>query len=80
MGQAGEQFDAMFREAVKDIRNSIHESFFGRPEGAAELGAPGNPTPQLVTEGIKEAQPESFDTMLDNHAARSSEAEQEMER
>ena len=35
---------AMSREAVKDVRNTIHEVFFGQGEGRGEIGAPLNPT------------------------------------
>jgi len=43
------QIAAMLREAVKDIRNTIHQFFFGRPEGMQEAGAPMVPTQQIVT-------------------------------
>jgi hypothetical protein len=35
---------AMGREAIKDIRNTVHEIYFGRGEHAGEPGAPLNPT------------------------------------
>ena len=34
---------AIGREAVKDVRNTIHEVFFGRGERGAEPGTPLNP-------------------------------------
>lgn len=35
---------AMGREAIKDVRNTLHETYFGRGEHAGEPGAPLNPT------------------------------------
>src|SRR5207244_13285765 len=40
----GAEVKAMGREAIKDVRNSIHESFFGQREGFDEPGAPLNNT------------------------------------
>lgn len=34
---------AIAREALKDVRSTVHEVFFGRGENAGELGAPFNP-------------------------------------
>lgn len=39
----------MGREAIKDVRQTVHESYFGQPEHAPELGTPMNPTSQEVT-------------------------------
>lgn len=36
------QMEAAGREAVKDVRATVHEIYSGRPEHAAEVGAPGN--------------------------------------
>jgi hypothetical protein len=46
------QLAAMGREIVKDVRASVHESFFGRPEHAAEQGSPGNPTQYMVNKDL----------------------------
>jgi hypothetical protein len=46
------QLAAMGREMVKDVRASVHESFFGRPEHAPEGGAPGNPTQYMVNQDL----------------------------
>jgi hypothetical protein len=45
----GAELKAMAREAVKDIRGTIHQAMFGQPEHMSEPGTPLNPTPQLVT-------------------------------
>ncbi|MBX3451715.1 hypothetical protein SH668x_003715 [Planctomicrobium sp. SH668] len=46
------QLAAMGREMVKDVRSSVHESFFGRPEHAAEPGTPGNPTQYMINQDL----------------------------
>jgi hypothetical protein len=46
------QMEAMAREAVKDVRGTIHQAFFGQMEHAPEQGTPLNPTPQIVTEQL----------------------------
>lgn len=46
------QLAAMGREMVKDVRASVHESFFGRPEHAPEQGSPGNPTQYMVNQDL----------------------------
>lgn len=46
------QLAAMGREMVKDVRSTVHESFFGRPEHAAEPGSPGNPTQYMVNQDL----------------------------
>lgn len=43
------ELKAMGREAIKDVRAAVHESYFGRPEHAAEVGTPLNPTSYEVT-------------------------------
>jgi hypothetical protein len=45
----GAQFDAMFREGVKDIRQTVMETYSGKGEHAPEVGAPGNPTQAMMT-------------------------------
>jgi hypothetical protein len=57
---------AMFREAVKDIRQTFNEVMMGNHEHAPEMGAPMNPTPQMTTESIK-----GFDAEMAMYAARS---------
>lgn len=78
----GAELKAMAREAVKDIRGTVHQSFFSQPEHAAEMGTPLNPTPQLVTQDLGMAHG-SYDSMLDSYAAQgrvANERENEMER
>jgi hypothetical protein len=43
---------AMFREAIKDIRQTMNQVFFGQHEHAPEAGTPYNPTPQVVTQDM----------------------------
>jgi hypothetical protein len=43
------ELKAMTREAVKDVRATVHETYFGKSEHAPELGTPLNPTPQETT-------------------------------
>ena len=64
----GAELKAMAREAVKDIRGTVHQSFFGQPEHAAELGTPLNPTPQMTTQDLGTVHG-SYQAMLDSYAA-----------
>lgn len=64
----GAELKAMAREAVKDIRGTVHQSFFGQPEHAAELGTPLNPTPQMTTQDLGTIHG-SYQAMLDSYAA-----------
>ena len=45
--------DAMSREAIKDIRQTFNEAWSGKPEHAPEMGAPLNPTSQIVTADLQ---------------------------
>lgn len=69
----GAELKAMGREAIKDIRGTIHESFFGKPEHASELGTPLNPTPQMTTMDLGTVHG-SYQAQLDTYAARGQEA------
>jgi len=53
MGQLG----AMWREALKDVRNTMNEVFFGKSEHMGEMGTPLNPTPHMVTKELGKAGP-----------------------
>jgi hypothetical protein len=44
---------AMFREMVKDIRQTFNEVMFGQPEHAAEPGTPLNPTQIMTTDDLR---------------------------
>jgi hypothetical protein len=46
------------REAVKDVRGTMNEVFFGHGEHASEPGTPLNPTMQIITSEIRGTQPE----------------------
>jgi hypothetical protein len=76
----GAEVRAMAREAVKDIRGTIHETFFGKPEHAPEMGTPLNPTPQMTTQDLCTVHG-SYQAILDTYAQRGREAQDhEMER
>lgn len=67
---------AMAREAVKDVRSTISETFLGSPELGGEPGTPLNPTPQMVTQDLGTVYG-NYSQMLDSYAARAPEQEQE---
>lgn len=46
------EFAAIGREAVKDIRGTMMQVFFGQPEHQSEPGTPLNPTQIMVTREI----------------------------
>jgi hypothetical protein len=48
---AGE-LKSILREAIKDIRQTMNQVFFGQPEHAPEPGTPLNPTAQVVTQDM----------------------------
>ena len=66
----GAELKAMGREAIKDIRNTIHESFFGQREGLGEPGAPLNNTQAEISQdrGLVGG----YQAMLETYAARGS--------
>jgi hypothetical protein len=43
---------SLWREAVKDVRGTMNEVFFGQGEHASEPGTPLNPTMQMITSEI----------------------------
>ena len=49
------QFEAMFREGVKDIRQQTMEVFLNHREHSPEAGAPMNYTQHMVNEEIEQA-------------------------
>jgi hypothetical protein len=78
----GAELKAMAREAVKDVRSTVMETFLGSPEHGGEPGSPLNPTMQQVTQDLGNVYG-SYQEMLDGFAARGREAqdrENEMER
>jgi hypothetical protein len=74
----GAELKAMGREAIKDIRGTVHESFFGKPEHASELGTPLNPTPQMTTQDLGTVYG-SYESMLDAYASRGAEQQHQKE-
>jgi hypothetical protein len=72
------QFAAMGREAIKDVRGTMHETFFGQQEGHGELGTPLNPTPQMTTADL--GVHGSYESMLEGYAARGQEQQQTQEK
>jgi hypothetical protein len=69
----GAELRAMGREALKDVRGTIHESFFGKPEHASELGTPLSPTPQMTTQDLGTVHG-SYQDLLDAYAAKGQES------
>jgi hypothetical protein len=65
----GAELKAMGREAIKDVRNTIHEVFFGQREGIGEPGAPLNYTQAEIS---KDRGLVSYEAMLDGYASRGS--------
>lgn len=49
----GAEIKALTREAIKDVRGTLHQFFYGQPEHASEPGTPLNPTPQIITNELK---------------------------
>ena len=72
------ELKAMGREAIKDVRGTIHETFFGQPEHMSEMGTPLNPTPQMTTQDLGTVYG-SYESMLDAYAARGNEQQQHEE-
>src|SRR5436190_19515919 len=66
----GAELKAMGREAIKDVRNTIHESFFGQREGLGEPGAPLNNTQAEISQdrGLVGG----YQAMLETYASRGS--------
>lgn len=63
------ELKAMAREAVKDVRSTVNETFLGSPEFGGEPGTPMNPTPQMVTQDMGTVYG-NYNQMLDSYAAR----------
>ncbi len=66
----GAELKAMGREAIKDVRNTLHEAFFGQREGMGEPGAPLNYTQAEISQdrGLVGG----YQAMLDAYATRGS--------
>ncbi len=63
----GAELAAMGREAIKDVRATLMESYFGKPEHPSEPGTPLTPTMQEVSadRGLV-----GYQAMLDAYASR----------
>ena len=72
------ELKAVGREAIKDIRAALHETYFSKPEHASELGTPLNPTPQMTTQELGTVHG-SYESMLEAYAARTQEQQQTKE-
>jgi hypothetical protein len=66
----GAELRAMGREAVKDIRGTMMETFFGSQEMTTEPGVPLSPTPQMVTSDLGTLG--GYQATLDTYASRGS--------
>lgn len=75
------EIKAMGREGLKDIRATLHETYFGQPEHMSEPGSPLNPTAQMITQDLGTVYG-SYQQELDSYAARAPhiEPQQEQER
>ena|SRR5581483_6898954 len=65
---AGAEFSAIGREMLKDVRETMHQTFFGQREGPGEPGAPLNPTMQEVTSDREILG--DYNQRLDQHAGK----------
>jgi hypothetical protein len=74
----GAELKAMGREAIKDVRNTVHEVFFGQREGPGEPGAPLNYTQAEISQdrGLVGG----YQAMLDAYASRGSVHGQEQDK
>src|SRR5260370_16730778 len=64
----GAELAAMGREAIKDVRGTLMESYFGKPEHASEPGTPLSPTMQEVS--ADRGLGGQYQAMLDAYASR----------
>ena len=72
------ELKAMGREAIKDVRATLHETYFGQPEHMSEAGSPLNPTAQMITQDLGTVYG-NYQQELDSYAARAQEIEPQME-
>jgi hypothetical protein len=74
----GAELRAITREAIKDVRETMNQVFFGQRDGPGEPGTPMNPTPQMVTQDLGTAKfanaqdmgAANFQNLMDQYAAR----------
>ena len=72
----GAEIRAMAREAAKDVRSTVMETFLGSPEHGGEPGTPLNPTMQQVTQDLGNIYG-SYQAMIDSYATQGREAQQQ---
>lgn len=72
------ELKAMGREAIKDIRGTLHQAYFGLQEHPSEMGTPLNPTPQMTTQDLGTVHG-SYQSELDSYAARAGQQESQKE-
>lgn len=66
----GAELAAMGREAIKDVRATLMETYFGKPEHVSEPGTPLSPTMQEVS--ADRGLVGQYQAMLDSYASRGS--------
>jgi hypothetical protein len=66
----GAELAAMGREAIKDVRATLMETYFGKPEHASEPGTPLSPTMQEVS--ADRGLVGQYQAILDTYASRGS--------
>ncbi|HZU34734.1 MAG TPA: hypothetical protein VFA18_02425 [Gemmataceae bacterium] len=66
----GAELAAMGREAIKDVRGTLMESYFGKPEHVSEPGTPLSPTMQEVS--ADRGLVGQYQAILDSYAGRGS--------
>ena len=66
----GAELAAMGREAIKDLRGTLMESYFGKPEHPSEPGTPLSPTMQEVS--VNRGVVGQYQAVLDTYASRGS--------
>jgi len=66
----GAELAAMGREAIKDMRGTLMESYFGKPEHGSEPGTPLSPTMQEIS--VNRGVVGQYQAVLDTYASRGS--------
>jgi len=66
----GAELAAMGREAIKDVRGTLMETYFGKPEHASEPGTPLSPTMQEIS--ADRGLVGQYQAVLDSYASRGS--------
>ncbi len=66
----GAELAAMGREMIKDVRGTLMESYFGKPEHASEPGTPLSPTMQEVS--ADRGLVGQYQAILDSYSSRGS--------